>query len=162
MIKNIWVLLATGFGLGLSPVASGTFGALLGVPLAVALFSFITPAQWPVQAVAALLLVAVSVPICDNAEKALGGKKDDGRIVADEYLTMPLVLIGLPLHPVMLGVAFVSHRVFDILKPWPARGLQRLPGGLGITIDDFFSSLYALAANWLLYIYLLKPQGWVS
>jgi len=158
-MKNVWILLATGFGLGLSPVASGTFGALLGVPLTYILFTWQT--GWIVQLVIALVLVALAVPICDKAEKALGGKKDDGRIVADEYLTMPLVLIGLPMSPVMLLVAFLSHRFYDILKPPPARGLQRLPGGLGITIDDFFSSLYALATNWALYIYVLKPQGWV-
>jgi len=160
IMKNPWVLLATGFGLGLSPVASGTFGALLGVPLAYVLFSWQT--AWEIQAVIALVLTAVAVPICDAAEKALGGKKDDGRIVADEYLTMPLVLIGLPVtSPVMLLVAFLSHRVFDIIKPPPARGLQRLKGGLGITIDDFFSSLYALGVNWLIYLYVLKPQGWI-
>jgi phosphatidylglycerophosphatase A len=157
-MKNIWVLLATGFGLGLSPVASGTFGALLGVPLVYVLFSWQT--EWPVQAIIGVVLAAVAVPICDKAEKALGGKKDDGRIVADEYLTVPLTLIGLPMSPAMLLVAFLSHRIFDIIKPPPARGLQRLPGGLGITIDDFFSSLYALGANWLIYTYVLQPHGW--
>jgi phosphatidylglycerophosphatase A len=159
-MKKLWVLLATGFGLGFSPVASGTFGTLLGIPLAMALFTWQT--DWIVQAVIAVLLVLVSVPICHQAERALGGKKDDGRIVADEYLTFPLTLIGLPVtSPAMLLVAFLSHRVLDIIKPWPARGLQRLPGGLGITIDDAFSSLYALGVNWLIYRYVLVPQGWL-
>lgn len=160
-MKNVWVLFATGFGLGLSPVASGTFGALLGVPLTYLLFSPLqAPGQWVWQLVIAAALVLVSVPLCDKAEKALGGKKDDGRIVADEYLTMPITLIGLPLSPVMLLTAFLTHRIFDILKPYPARGLQRLKGGLGITIDDAISSVYALGVNWLLYVYLLQPRGW--
>jgi phosphatidylglycerophosphatase A len=159
-MKIVWVALATGFGLGLSPVASGTFGALLGVPLTYLIFSPLA-GQWMIQLAVAVALVAVSVPICDKAEKILGGKKDDGRIVADEYLTMPLTLIGLPLTPVMMLTAFLTHRIFDILKPWPARGLQRLPGGLGITIDDAISSVYALGVNWLLYLYVLKPQGWL-
>jgi phosphatidylglycerophosphatase A len=159
-MKNIWVLLATGFGLGLSPVASGTFGALLGVPVTYALFYRIP--DWRAQLLIALFLVVLAIPIADRAEKLLGGKKDDGRIVVDEYLTFPLVMIGLPLTPVMLGIAFLSHRIFDIIKPPPARGLQRLTGGLGITIDDFFSSLYALAVNWALYVYVLKPRGWVD
>lgn len=160
-MKNFWVVLATGFGLGLSPVASGTFGALLGVPLTYLLFSPLA-GQWGWQLAIAVALVLVSVPVCDRAEKALGGKKDDGRIVADEYLTVPLTMIGLPLSPVMLLTAFLTHRIFDILKPYPARGLQRLKGGLGITIDDAFSSVYALGVNWLLYVYLLQPQGWVK
>jgi phosphatidylglycerophosphatase A len=155
-MKKVWVMLATGFGLGLSPVASGTFGTLLGIPLAYFLFSWQT--EWMVQVVLSIVMVMVAVPICDQAEKALGGKKDDGRIVADEYLTYPMTLIGLPLNPAMLLVAFLTHRIFDIIKPWPARGLQRLPGGLGITIDDVFSSLYALATNWAIYTYLLKGR----
>lgn len=158
-MKNIWVMLATGFGLGLSPVASGTFGTVLGIPLAYGLFTWQT--GWPIQLILSMVCVALAIPICDKAEKALGGKKDDGRIVADEYLTVPLTLVGLPVSPVMLIVAFLSHRFFDIIKPPPARGLQRLPGGLGITIDDFFSSLYALGANWLIYSYVLKPYGWM-
>lgn len=152
-MKNIWVLLATGFGLGLSPVASGTFGTLLGIPLTIALFSWQT--DLVIQIVIAVVLSAIAVPICDKAEKALGGKKDDGRIVADEYMTFPIVMIGLPLTWQMLLIGFITHRFFDIIKLPPANGLQRLPGGLGITIDDVFSSIYALGANWLIYVYLL-------
>lgn len=160
-MKNIWVIFATGFGLGLSPVASGTFGALLGIPLTYLLFS--PPAvadRWIIQLIIALALVAIAIPICDKAEVALGGKKDDGRIVADEYLTVPLTLIGLPLNPATMIIAFLTHRIFDIIKPPPARGLQRLKGGLGITIDDAISSVYALGVNWLIYLYVLRPQGW--
>jgi phosphatidylglycerophosphatase A len=62
--------------------------------------------------------------------------------VADEYLTFPIAVIGLPLHqaPLMLVVAFVSSRACDIIKPWPARGLQDWHGGYGIVIDDVFAS----------------------
>lgn len=160
-MKNVWILLASGFGLGMSPVASGTFGTLLGIPLTYILFD---PVQGQIlfQVLIALVLVVLAIPICDKAEKALGGKKDDGRIVADEFLTVPLTMIGLPLDPAMLGAAFLMHRIMDIIKPPPARGLQRLPGGLGITIDDAISSVYALGANWLVYLYILKPLGWLG
>jgi len=159
-MKNIWVLLATGFGLGLSPVASGTFGTLLGIPLAIAIFSWQTDPI--IQVVIAAVLAVIAVPICDKAEKVLGGKKDDGRIVADEYMTFPIVMIGLPVGSwVMIAVAFLTHRFFDIIKLPPANGLQRLPGGLGITIDDVISSIYALGVNWLIYVYLLEPRGWL-
>lgn len=160
-MNKVWIALATGFGLGFSPVASGTFGTLLGVPLTYVLFTPLVD-NWPMQLVVALALVAAAIPICDQAERALGGKKDDGRIVADEYMTLPLTLIGLPLEPVMFVVAFLTHRVLDIIKPPPARGLQRLKGGLGITIDDAISSTYALGLNWLLYVYVLQPGGWVG
>ena len=140
------VAAATGFGLGLSPVASGTAGTLLGIPLVLLLW----PLGLSVQIAAAAALPLVAIPICGAAERAYG-KKDDGRIVADEYLTFPLCMVGLPAVPWVMALAFLSHRVFDILKPPPARGLQALKGGLGIVIDDVFASLYALAFNWAVY-----------
>ena len=146
-MKRIVVLLATGLGLGLSPVASGTFGSLLGIPLVYLVH--LCP-ELLGQAVTCLLLTLLAVPICDVAEKTFG-KKDDGRIVADEYLLLPIVFIGVPLTPLMLAIGFVVARVCDIIKPWPARGLQRITGGLGVVIDDFFASLYALAINHAIY-----------
>ena len=51
----------------------------------------------------------------------------------------------------LMPMCFIVSRIMDIVKPFPAYRLQLLPSGLGITIDDFVSSLYALAANWLLF-----------
>ncbi len=148
--------LATGFGLGCMPVASGTFGALLGLPLALALTTLQGRTDhWLLWQIGiCLLLTLLAIPICDAAEKSLG-TKDDGRIVADEFLTLPICVIGLPLAAMLrngqimqslflLGTAFVLSRICDILKPTPARQLQRLKGGLGIVLDDFFASIYAL------------------
>ena len=90
-----------------------------------------------------------AVPLCGAAERHYG-RKDDGRIVADEYLAFPLAAVGLPpagLHPAWLLVPFLAFRFFDIVKPPPARGLQRLHGGPGIVIDDVIAALYALAAS---------------
>ena len=71
--------------------------------------------------------------------------------MADEYLTFPLCVIGLPPEPWIFAAAFVTNRALDIVKPFPARRLQRLPGGLGIAVDDMVSSLYSLAVNWAIY-----------
>jgi phosphatidylglycerophosphatase A len=140
------LLVATGFGLGLSPVASGTAGALIGLALSVVLAPL--AAGWQVAAAAALSLAAV--PFCTAAERHFG-KKDDGRIVADEYLTFPLCTIGLPALPWVLAMAFVTNRAMDVLKPPPARALQGLRGGWGIVIDDVFAAVYSLALNHALY-----------
>jgi phosphatidylglycerophosphatase A len=43
----------------------------------------------------------------------------------------------------------VWFRVFDISKPWPVRRLERLPGGLGIMIDDIVAAIFAAVALWL-------------
>ena len=152
--KKTVVVLATGFGLGLAPVASGTAGTLPGILLLLVLAPLWNgPVIW--QVAAALVLALIAIPICDVAERHFG-RKDDGRIVADEYLTFPICMLGLPLNPWMLAVAFLTCRVFDVLKPPPARQFQDLPGGLGIVVDDVTSNLYSLALNHLVFQILLR------
>ena len=148
------ILLATGFGFGCSPVASGTVGAVWGVLLA---WLINTRLDLMGQLGAAVLLSLLAIPICDVAEKRFG-KKDDHRIVADEYLTFPLCMIGLPATAWVLAMAFVSNRIFDILKPPPARAAQALPGGLGVTVDDVVAALYSLACNHLAY-WIISRSG---
>ena len=155
-MRKLTILFASGFGLGLSPIASGTVGTLLGVLIMIALPFRPLAAQLAL----ALVLPMLAVPICGIAEKHFG-KKDDGRIVADEYMTFPICLLGLPWqdHPWLLAAAFLTHRVFDILKPFPAYRLQRLKGGMGIVVDDVASSIYALAANWLIFWLVMQHCG---
>ena len=139
------VFAATGFGLGLiTPVAPGTVGSLPGVLLAL----WTTRQPVALQVLACLALALLAVPICDTAERVLQ-KKDDGRICADEWLLFPLCVVGLPLmqHLWLVPVCFVVARMCDIIKPPPARRLQELHGGVGIVIDDFIASFYALAIN---------------
>ena len=146
-MKRFCLFVATGFGLGLvSPVAPGTVGSLPGVALAYA--TTLLPLWLQIQVCAALTVLAV--PFCDVAEKILG-IKDDGRITADEWMLFPLALIGIPLHSLpwwSMIVFFCVVRFIDIAKPWPCRGLQSIPGGRGIVIDDFVANLYSLAVNW--------------
>jgi len=137
------VLIATGFGAGYSPIASGTVGSLWGVALAWCINSRLGTVG---QVAASVVLVLLAIPVCDVAEKYFQ-KKDDGRIVADEFLTFPISLIGLSPTPLVLVIAFLTNRFFDIVKPPPARGLQKLTGGIGVVIDDVFAALYSLAAN---------------
>lgn len=152
-VRGFLLACATGFGLGFSPLAPGTAGSLPGVVLAWFLWQMVRLPAF--QLLLALVLTLSAIPLCSFAESVYR-TKDDRRIVADEYLTFPLSVIGLPIieHPVLLAVAFVTCRGFDILKPWPAYRLQRLPRGLGIVADDFFSSLYSLALNHLIWYWL--------
>lgn len=137
------VLLATGLGVGASPVAPGTLGALWGIPISLAVFSLST---WYWQVAILLLINLLGVPICGAAARALGAK-DPGAVVWDEFATVPLVFLfvrsELVFEPTVLIVGFVLHRLFDISKLPPVRQLERLPGGWGIMADDWFASVYA-------------------
>src|SRR5207247_230169 len=98
------------------------------------------------QAGLVLFFVAVTVIgtwAADRAERALG-VKDPGAIVIDEVAGMTLSVLALPRTPLVLLLAFVLFRVFDIVKPPPARQAQALPGGFGVLVDDLVAGLYAL------------------
>ena len=154
-MNRFCVFVASGFGIGLfAPFAPGTFGSLPGVALAYATTALPLGLQIPVCTALALL----AIPFCDVAEKTLG-IRDDGRITADEWMLYPLALIGIPLATLpwwSMLVFFGVIRAVDIIKPWPARGLQAIPGGRGIVIDDFIANLYSLAINWLVVLTLFK------
>lgn len=152
-MKKFFVFVASGFGIGLfAPFAPGTFGSLPGVALAYAVTALPLWLQIPV----CMGLTLLAIPFCDVAERELG-IKDDGRITADEWMLYPIALIGIPLASLpwwSMAVFFVVVRVIDIIKPWPCRGLQIIPGGRGIVIDDFFANLYSLAINWVIVLLL--------
>ena len=150
-MKRFCLFIATGFGLGLiAPVAPGTVGSIPGVALAYAVCALPHWLQIPV----CMALTLLAVPFCEIAERILG-VHDDGRITADEWMLYPVAFIGIPLAEIpwwSMLVFFAVVRFIDIVKPWPARGLQSLPGGRGIVIDDFVANLYALAVNWGIYL----------
>jgi phosphatidylglycerophosphatase A len=143
-----WI--AVGFGTGWSPIMPGTVGTLVGLPLAWGLM--ISGWGWPMQSMICVVLSLVAIPICGVAEKIIGGK-DPGCIVADEYLTLPITVIGLT-SPWALLSGFILHRIFDITKPPPIKQLQNIHGGFGIVVDDFLAALIALGLNHLLFHFL--------
>jgi phosphatidylglycerophosphatase A len=78
-----------------------------------------------------------------RAERLLG-TKDPGAIVIDEVAGMTLTVAPFALTPAVLLVGFVLFRIFDVTKPFPARGSQRFVGGIGVMLDDLIAGLYAL------------------
>lgn len=135
-------LFALGFGSGLSPVAPGTFGTLLAVPLAWML------QQLPLTSAvtAAVIFVVGGIWICGESARKLGVHDHSG-IVWDEIAAFALLGLVVPAGYVWLAVAFVLFRLFDIAKPWPIRDLDhRLHGGLGIMLDDLAAAVYAAAS----------------
>jgi phosphatidylglycerophosphatase A len=149
-MKNFIKWVAVGFGTGWSPIMPGTVGTLVGLPLAWGLMRL--PDLW-CQIGTCLILTLIAIPICSVAEKMIGGK-DPGCIVADEYLTLPITVIGLT-NPWALLSGFILHRIFDITKPPPIKQLQDIHGGFGIVIDDFLAALIALGLNHLIFAFLV-------
>jgi phosphatidylglycerophosphatase A len=134
-------LLAFGFGSGLTRFAPGTAGTLAAVPFALLLKQLPPAVYW----IGLVLLFLLGVAVCGKAGRDLG-RKDPGGIVWDEMLGYWLCVALLPISPAWWLAAFVLFRVFDILKPWPIRQLDRhVGGGLGIMLDDVVAALYAMA-----------------
>jgi phosphatidylglycerophosphatase A len=139
--------LATGLGAGYSPVAPGTAGSAVGVLLFWPLAG--RPAAEQAVAVAVLFLVGAAAAT-RVARRA--GRKDPGLVVVDEVVGVWTTLAFLPLTWTTAVAGFLVFRLMDILKPYPARDLERLPGGWGIMADDLMAGVYA---NLLLRVGLL-------
>jgi phosphatidylglycerophosphatase A len=130
-------VLATGFGAGLSPVAPGTVGTLVG--LVICLFSY--PLAWPLRLLYVVAISAVSVYVAGQAEK-LYGKTDDQRIVIDEIAGLQVTMLPVAITGLHLLLAFVLFRIFDIWKPFPLNRFQKFPGGWGVVADDLGAGVY--------------------
>ncbi len=132
------VLLATGFGLGFMPVAPATFACLLSLPV----WFFLKPC-WFVYAILALALFAIGIAVSADLSRTMG--KDPRCIVIDEYACLLLPLYFTPVRLIPLVVTFGLFRFFDVVKPFPLRRLEHLPGGWGIMLDDLGAAVYTTA-----------------
>lgn len=155
--KLLWI---TTFGLGHLRPASGTWGSLPPVALALVLIALgLHPAAvwWPYLLVLGTVLVVfcgACVAQADEAEVRFH-KKDPSQVVADETAGQCLPLLALtPAMTANFGTAalsvlvgFLSFRILDIVKPWPARQIQRVPGAWGILLDDLIAGVYAAVAT---------------
>ena len=144
------VLIASGLGLGFSPIAPGTVGTLWGLPLAWGISHI---PSLPGQVIVIAVLLAVGVPLCTQAARRLG-TKDPGAVVWDEIATVPITFFLVPVESMsrvnVLVAGFVLHRIFDISKLPPVKQLERLPEGLGIMADDVAAAVYSCIALHLL------------
>ncbi len=152
-------IVSCGF-LGLSPVAPGTFGTLGGVAIAWLLSGTRWFSVWALLACA--VLYAVSQPLGSWAEK-YAGKKDPGIFVIDEVIGYLLTVWWMQGPSLLaLTVAFFVFRFFDIVKPPPARALERVRGGHGILLDDVMAGLWGLVAVMLPARLLLDRLPWTA
>jgi len=151
-------IVSSGF-LGLSPIVPGTVGTLGGVAIAWLLAGSENYFLWTI--LTCVVLYAIGRPLGGWAEKR-AGKKDPGFYVLDEvigYLVTMLWFGGPTLLALTAG--FFVFRFFDIVKPPPARQIERLGGGDGILLDDVVAGLYGLAVMAALRLLTLSPAEWV-
>ncbi len=131
------MFVATGGYVGKIPFAPGTFGSLAGFPIVYVLSKL----SLPMALLATVLLILGAVWAAQRVEQQLGAK-DPGCIVIDEIAGMCVALLGMPLTWTTGLAGFFLFRIFDIVKPPPARQLEKkLSGGWGVVMDDVAAGL---------------------
>ncbi len=132
------LFVATGFFIGTVPFAPGTFGSLIGLPVCF-LLSRLNLLQ---SVIYILVFILFAIGIASAAEKILK-QKDPGQIVIDEIAGLMVTFAGLPFNLKTALAGFIIFRVFDILKPFPIRILERrVGGGTGVVLDDVLAGVY--------------------
>lgn len=135
-------LLATGFGLGYLPLAPGTWASLATVTVWYLLYSGMGTSAWAIHLPVVCVLFPVAWIASGSAARSL--RQEDPRVVViDEIFGQSLPLLLVPVNFWTVLGAFGLFRLFDIVKPPPVRQCERLPGGLGILMDDCAAGLYA-------------------
>jgi phosphatidylglycerophosphatase A len=132
------LILATGLGVGFSPLVPGTMGTLIAVPICL-IFSAI---PFPLHELTIVTFFFLSIWISDKAER-YWGKKDDPRIVIDEIMGFLITMLWVPQTAFFIMIGFFLFRFFDILKPPPIHRLEKVNGGYGVVLDDVLAGVYA-------------------
>lgn len=133
------LFLAFGFGSGLAKKAPGTFGTLAAIPL----YLLFVQTDLLIYSLLTISVTVVGVWICGVAAEKLG-EHDFGGIVWDEIAGFLITMWLVPFSWQNLLLGFVLFRIFDIVKPWPIKWIDRqVHGGLGIMLDDVLAGIFA-------------------
>ncbi len=139
-----WAI-ATFFGIGHLQPGSGTWASAATLALWWAAGLWL-PSAWVVPAAIGISVLVTLIGIPPSTVVAReSGIKDPGFVVIDEVAGQMIALIAVPVHWKYMLAGFILFRSFDIVKPFPLRRLEALPGGTGIMMDDVGAGLYALA-----------------
>lgn len=139
-MRLIHRLIATGCYVGYAPIAPGTFGSLLGLFL----YWAIPKTETWYLSIVIFALFFLGVWSATEVEKESG--KDAQIIVIDEIVGMLITVFLTGKSLLFLGMGFVLFRLFDIVKLYPARLSEKLPGGWGVMMDDVIAGTYGLIA----------------
>jgi phosphatidylglycerophosphatase A len=143
-LRRLGVFIATCAHVGYVPLAPGTWGSAVGL---VIYYVVRRQESIPIELAVIAVVFIIGLWAATEAEHHFGGI-DPGPVVIDEVIGM---LITLALHPVNVTGAiagFLIFRVLDVVKPWPARRLELLPGGFGVVLDDVMAGVYGNLMMW--------------
>jgi phosphatidylglycerophosphatase A len=150
------VMLATGFGVGYSPIAPGTTGTLLSIPI----YLFLSQIPSRLYELTLLTFFFLASWIAEQAQK-YWATRDDQRIVIDEIMGFLITMLWIPRTIFFISMGFILFRFFDILKPFPIRRLEkRWKGGFGVVLDDVAAGVYVnIILQIISYYFTLSPGG---
>jgi phosphatidylglycerophosphatase A len=142
--------LALGFGSGLVPLAPGTAGTLVAIPVYLLLQSLSLNLYLPLV----IGLFLLGIPICTHTTQRLGVHDHPG-IVWDEIVGYLVTMTFAPPGWAWVATGFVLFRVFDVIKPWPIGWCdRRVHGGFGIMLDDLLAGVMAAVVLHLMVVFL--------
>jgi phosphatidylglycerophosphatase A len=151
-MSYILLLLATGFGVGYTPIAPGTLGTVFAIPV----FLILSLISFPLYEVTLVTFFFLSSWISDQAQ-IHWGKRDDPRIVIDEIMGYLITMLWLPKTTLFIILGFFLFRFFDIVKPPPIRLLERVKGGFGVVLDDVMAGVYANIILQIVRLFIKSP-----
>jgi phosphatidylglycerophosphatase A len=144
-------VIAVWFGCGHVPYAPGHSGTIGTIPL----YLLVRPHGPIAVAATALLVTAVGVWASGRVERRLG-IKDPQIVCVDEVAGVLVTWIAAPATWKALIVGGLLFRLFDQIKPWPARAAEKLPGGWGVMLDDVAAGAWGAAA-----LIAARALGWL-
>jgi phosphatidylglycerophosphatase A len=143
-------IIGSGFYTGYSPVASGTVGSF------VAILIYLIPGFEQIMIIIPAIIISLFYGIFVGSKFEAVYGKDPSQCTVDEFVGTWISLIALPKILWIIVAAFLIWRILDIIKPPPARSLEKLKGGLGIMIDDVVSGIYTLIIMHLIVYLFVK------
>lgn len=136
------LILAFGFGTGLTPTAPGTAATLAAIPI----YLLMADLPWTAYATVIAVMAVLGVGICGYAARRMG-VHDHPAIVWDEIVGFLITMLAAPIGVMWVLLGVVLFRLFDIAKPWPIiMADRRVHGGFGIMLDDLLAGVCAWAS----------------
>jgi phosphatidylglycerophosphatase A len=151
-MNRFFLFIATGFGVGYSPIVPGTFGTIVAIPI----FLFLSQIPFPLYELTTVAFFFFSTWISDQAQ-TYWGKRDHPRIVIDEIMGFLITMLWVPKRALFIILGFLLFRFFDIVKPPPIRLAERVKGGYGVVLDDVIAGVYANIILQIVRLFIKSP-----